>query len=158
MLFLSRTRPRPVSVSFFLNPHGPLSFTSHCPFRSAFPPFQFVFPFLYPHSPSPVYGFSRFSFLFGMFSSLRFVCFSLFLFYFSASFPSPFSFKKSPSLFLVLGTVFIEQRGAACCCVWRAGQRRVGWWARLARRGAPDFSLSWCMGLRAFAGHSARRI
>jgi hypothetical protein len=35
-----------LSISFFLNPHGPLSFTSHCPSRSVFSPFRFVFPFL----------------------------------------------------------------------------------------------------------------
>jgi len=81
-MFLSRTQPRPVLVSFFLNPHGPLSFTSHCPSRSAFPPFRFFFLFLYPHSPSLVYGFPGFSFLFWsvFLSSVRYFLSFCFLF------------------------------------------------------------------------------
>jgi len=77
-MFLSKTRPNPVLVSFFLNPYGPLSFTSHYPSRSAF----LVF---------------------------RFIPFSLFVFYFSARFLSPFVFSF-PRV-LVLGG-FIGQKGA----------------------------------------------
>ena len=142
-----------MSVLFFLNPHGPLSFTSHCRSRSAFPPFRFVFLFLYPHSPSPVYGFPSFLFFFGPFSSLRFVPFSLFVFLFLCSFSSHL---------LALSAIFIGQRGAGASLLppyssaWGAGfaalpQHRVGWpmgW--LARRGAPDFSPSRCLGFRVF--------
>jgi len=40
--------------------------------------------------------------------------------------------------------------GALYCCAWGAGQRWVGWWAQLARHGAPDFSSSRCVGRRVF--------
>ena len=74
MMFLSRTRPRPVSVSFFLNPHGPLSLTSHCPPRSAFP-------FSLPSQSLSCLWLSQFSFLFWsvFLSSVRsFLCFPFF--------------------------------------------------------------------------------
>jgi hypothetical protein len=99
-------------VSFFLNPHGPLSFTSHCPSRSIF--------FLSVRFP-----------LFGSFSSL-------FFFFISLRLHPPTVGAGVESLFIgprergLLIVVHGEQGSAGL-----AGQ-----WAWLARRGAPDFSSS----------------
>jgi hypothetical protein len=41
-----------------------------------------------------------------------------------SNFPPLLVSKRLP-LFLVLGAVFIEQRGAACCCAWGAGGHRA---------------------------------
>jgi hypothetical protein len=57
-----------------------------------------------PHSPSLVYGFPGFLSFFGSFSSLWFIPFSLFLFYFSVS--PPFS-PLPPLLRAGVGAVFI---------------------------------------------------
>jgi len=125
MMFLSRTRPRPVSVSFFLNPHGPLSLTSHCPPRSAFP-------FSLPSQSLSCLWLSQFSFLFWsvFLSSVR-----SFL-----SFPFFFCVFPLPSV-LALGAIY-RAKGAGLFTVANGEQgtrRLVGQWARLARRGSLGF-------------------
>jgi len=163
MMFLSRTQPRPVSVSFFLNPHGPLSFTSHCPSRSAFPPFRFFFLFLYPHSPSLVYGFPGFSFLFWsvFLSSIRsFLSFCfLFLCPFSLLFHACWRwggiFRAKGSGGVPIATLW-QRMGAGLCCPtttpgWLASGR--GW------QGAAPLTShhqgAW--GFESSARHAARR-
>jgi len=112
-------------VLLFLNPHGPLSFTSHYPSRSVlFFPFGSFSLSSNPHSPSLVYSFPGFLSFFGPFSSLWFVPFSLFLFYFSAS---PLFSPLPPLSGAGVGAVFIGQKGAGASLLppylsaWGAG-------------------------------------
>jgi len=112
------------SVPLFLYPHGPLSFTSHYPSCSV------LFFLLSVHFPSPIYGFPGFLSFFGPFSSLWFVPFSLFLFYFSAS---PLFSPLPPLLRVGVRAVFIGQKGAGASLLppylsaWGAGL--PGWLA-----------------------------
>jgi len=138
-------------------------FSLSFPFRFVFSSLRFVLSSLLlllpsnPHSPSflsptvspmfmvfPVFFFfGPFPFLFPSFSSL---C-------------SLFSLLVPPLMCWRWASIYrAKGAGALYCYAWGVGQRRVGWWARLARRGAPDFSLSRCVGLRAFAGHASRSI
>ena len=152
-MFLSRDRPRPVSVSFFLNPHSPLSL-SVC-----FSPFRFIFPFLCPHSLSPIYGFPGFLSFFRLFSSLPFVPFSPFLFYFSSS----SSRAGVEGIYRAKGS-----GGVPIATLWqRLGSRALlpchsaglaGQWAELAGHDSLDFSSWECMGGRVSAGHAASRV
>jgi len=88
-------------VPLFLNPHGPLSFTSHYPSRLVlFFPFGSFSLSSNPHSPSLVYGFPGFlSFL------VRFPLFGSFpsLFSFFISLHLPLFLLSLPSRVLVLG-------------------------------------------------------
>jgi len=61
-----------------------------------------------------------------------------------SNFP-PLSVSKSLPLFLVLGAVFIEQRGGACCCAWGAGGHRARSPNRRGFAGHP-FTISRYMG------------
>jgi len=161
MMFLSRTRPRPVSVLFFLNPHGPLSLTTQWPSRFVFLFFRFIFLFHYLHSPSLLYGFPGFSFFFWsiFLSSVR--SFLSFRFLFLCQFSLPFCIF----LFLVCwcwGGIYRAKRSGCVpiATLWqRMGSRALlpchsaglaGQWAWLARRGALDFSSSRCLGFRVF--------
>jgi len=113
---------------FFLNCHGPLSFTSHCPSRYVFPVF--------------------FPLFFGLFSPLLSSVPSLFF--------SVFCFPPLFPLFACWRWgVFIGQKGAGASLLppygsaWGAGlaalpQRRVGWVVGVAGRAR----LPWCIIMR----------
>jgi len=94
-------------------------------------PLTLTIPLLYLSLPylqlSPFsFFFGSLSFLFFSFSSLRFL---FFLFPHSA-------YWRWVSIYRAKGA------GALYCYAWGAGQRRVGWWARLAGHGSAGFS-SW---------------
>jgi hypothetical protein len=96
----------------FLNSHGPLSFTSHCPSRSIL--FSFFFGLLSlsskPHSPSPVCVFPG-SFLFGLFSSL-----SVWVYWWFLSVPVLLSSIHFPFFFLHEMPSFYTKRAVSFKC------------------------------------------
>jgi len=120
------------------------------PLFCSFSPLTLIVPLFYLSQSLPCLWFSPFFFFFGPFP---------FLFPSFSSLRSLFSLLVPPLLCWRWVSIYrAKGEGALYCCAWGVGQHRVGWWARLARRGAPDFSSSRCVGLRAFAGHAARRI
>ena len=118
---------------FFLNFHDPLSFTSH--YSSRFMAFPVFFPFLVCSLLS-----SLFLLFWLVFISLRFPLFWFLL----------LPYFISPACWRLVSIYRGNGARPLYYCAWGAGQRRVGWWARLARRGTPGFSSSRCVGFQIF--------
>ena len=97
----------------------------------------FVFPLLFQASLSSSL-LSLFCFL-SLFKNFPLVFFPSFLSVLSSLVQTslPFKKKKYPPQFLVLGAVFIEQRGVACCYAWEAGGHRVRSPTSVALQGTP---------------------